>query len=67
MSLTPLNKLDSADVLDDLKRRVEQMEASEEGGYGACIEFYKRIIDRIERVDELYFALADAEMKKRNL
>ena len=67
MSLTPLKQLDSNDVLDDLKLRVAQMEASEEGGYGAAIEFYKRIIERIERVDELYFALADAEMKRRGL
>ena len=66
-NITPLAQLDSDDVLEDLKRRVAQMEASEAGGYGTCIEFYKRIIDCIEHVDALYFALADEEMLRRNL
>jgi len=41
------------DPLQDLIRRVEQMEASDAGGYGAAIEFYKRIIARIELADEV--------------
>lgn len=64
--ITPLRELDG-DVLEDLKKRVAQMEASDAGGYDAAIEFYTRIIERIEHVESLYFALADAEMKKRGL
>ena len=41
------------DPLQDLIRRVEQMENSDAGGYGACIEFYKRIIARIELADDV--------------
>ena len=48
-----LASLDRHDVLEELQRRVEQMEASEAGGYGAAIEFYKRIIARIEEADDI--------------
>ena len=41
------------DPLQDLKRRVEQMENATAGGYGAAIEFYKRIIARIELADDV--------------
>ena len=41
------------DPLQDLQHRVEQMEASEAGGYGAAIKFYKRIIARIELADDI--------------
>jgi hypothetical protein len=41
------------DPLQDLIRRVEQMENSDAGGYGAAIEFYKRIIARIELSDDI--------------
>ena len=41
------------DPLADLQRRVEQMENSDAGGYGAAITFYKRIIARIELTDDV--------------
>ena len=50
-NLTPLRELKSNDVLEDLRTRVEQMEASDAGGYDACLAFYKRIIERIEAAD----------------
>ena len=41
------------DPLQDLIRRVEQMENSDAGGYDAAITFYKRIIARIELADDV--------------
>jgi len=52
-SLTPLSKLDNDDVLQDLYLRVEQMEESSAQGYDTCKNFYKRIIDRIEKADDV--------------
>ena len=50
------------DPLQDLIRRVEQMENSDAGGYGACIKFYKRIIARMEGdKDAVYEMLIDAK------
>lgn len=51
--LTPLSKLDDIDVLQDIKTRVKQMKNSDAGGYDAAIEFYSRIIERIEEADDV--------------
>ena len=53
-NLDTLSSFDSDnDPLQDLIRRVEQMENSTAGGYDAAIKFYKRIIARIELADEI--------------
>jgi len=54
MSVTSLTNLASdGDVLQELLTRIEQLDAQESGGYGPCLEFYKRIAKRIEDADEL--------------
>ena len=47
------------DPLADLQRRVEQLENAQGSGYGPAITFYKRIIDRIEKADDIALEAKD--------
>lgn len=60
MKVTNLTDLaGDGDVLQELLTRIEQLEAQEGGGYGPCLEFYKRIAKRIDDGDNLALEAKD--------